>query len=463
MTPQEIYVTQLQKTLIAEVKRRDTVKGSIQYQADRCRWMVRWWDEKASKICQITRYNGEFFPCTAFVVNDGVPALDPKGRLIPDKTKCQGYKRAEKLLIAIGQRKDQANRGECKFNIEEFTKSSFAAVPEAYDLWINEAIRPSRKPATIKGYLSYGRTWVRPYFTKHPVPLHEVDLETLMSFMKHIHSKLKKKNKTGNVGKTTMNIMSALHSAMDYAYRCGKIQKIPPFPKFEDYELKKSPIEWLDRNDLDNVFEKLPESARPIFDWLKYHFRRPGEACALYKTDYDVIRQSFTIQRAISARQIVDSVKTNWKNPTVHVIPCKSVFVPTAERLINENTDSPFMFVNPRARKDGGRYTLESLRVIWYHACDDAEVKRIWPYKGLKHTACTHFIENGGTEIELQKVTGHKNMKSVNQYADITLARVRKVQADAEAREEFAERKRKEMKKNEANPKVINLFGRDPK
>lgn len=462
MTPQELYIKQLQKTLVRQVSERDTMKGFIQYQPDRCRWMVVWWDTNTSKKYFITRYMGELMPCTAFVATKGIPAMDEKGRLIPDKTKCQGYARAEKLLMLMRHRQNQADKGECKFNIEEFTNSSTFAVVDAYEVWLKEVILNNRKPATIKGYQSYLKIWIKPWFKLHPVPLHEVDLATLMSFLKHIKTELKQKNEAGNVGKSAVNIMSALHSAMEYAYRNGKLKKIPPFPKSEDYELQKPEIEWLSKEDLEKVFEKIPAEHRPIFDWIRFHFRRPGEACALHKTDYDVFRQAFSVKRAVSARKVVDSVKTNWKNPTIHYVPCKRNFVSTAEMLIKANSDSPYMFVNPRARKDQGRYTLESLRNVWYKACDDAGVERIWTYKGLKHTACTLFMEDGGTEIELQKLTGHKNMSSLTKYTDITLERIRKVQEDADRRAEEMDRKRKETKERlQDGDKVVFMDKKD--
>ena len=454
MTPQEICIKQLQKALVTQLD-RNPMKGFIQYQPDRCRWMVVWWDEKANKKRFITRDNGEFMPCTAFIIKDGVPSLDEKGRLIPDKQKCKGHERAERLLVRIQDRYAESQKGTCKFNIEEFMGKYCLSVPKLYDTWIKEAIEgSSHKPATVKAYKSYQRTWIIPWFKKHSIPAHEVDLSTTMALMKHIKKTLKKKNSPDmenkdseteieqekNFGKTALNIMSALHSSMDYAHRNGELMAIPPFPKLKDYGIKKQKVEWLERKDLHEIFKKIPFQHLPIFNWIRLHFRRPGEACALYKTDYDVIRRSFTVQRSISARKLVGSVKTNWVSPTVHYIPCKKAFIPIAERLINKDTDSPYMFVNPLARKDGKRYSLESLRIIWYNACDAAGVKRIWPYKGLKHTACTHFLEDGGTEIELQKLTGHVNMNSLKKYTDITLERVRKVQEDAEKREEAIKR-----------------------
>ena len=141
----------------------------------------------------------------------------------------------------------------------------------------------------------------------------------------------------------------------------------------------------------------------------------------LRKSDFDQINQAFYIRRTLSDRQEVKTTKTSQE----HYVPCRSVFLKTAKRLIHKNPESAYLFVNPRARKHDGRYTLESLRGIWYKASDAAGVERKWVYQSTKHTSCTHYIEDGGTVDELQMLTDHRRRDSVEVYADITLDRKR--------------------------------------
>ena len=472
------------------------MKGSIHYQKDRNRWRVVWYDIRARKNRHIYRYNGQYMPCTVFKMRGGQVLLDIKGRPSPDKDKCQGYEMARKLRALMQGRWEQFLRGEGSFRIEEFTKDGWTDTIEYYQKWITDVIEPGRKPATIKGYKSYARTWIEPFFTEHPVRLHEIELDTLTSFLKFIMTGLKKKTKSvdpktdiilkvhnenpelksprlkkviekehklsiseswirrvlarhkksittekkksSNVGKTAMNIMSSFHAMMDYAYRSKRIPAVPPFPKKEDYDLKGKDIDYLTPEDFEKVFDQIPDEHKPIFKFLQLHFRRPGEACALHKVDYDPINSYFKIHRAISDRKLVDSVKTNWKNPKIHRIDCDPSFAGIANRLLSKNSNSPFLFVNPRARKDGGRYTLESMRNVWYKACDDAGIRRIWQYKGLKHTACMEFIENGGTGDELMVMTDHAKRESVDQYMEITLRRKRLGREQARKRKDQA-------------------------
>jgi len=512
LTPQQIYIKQLEKAFANRAKGDDCMKGKIQYAADRCQWRVFWYDEIERKNRLISRYKGELMPCTAFQFHKGKPRLDSKNRLIPDKEKCQGYERAEKLLTLMRNRYEEAKAGLCKFSIEEFTEADYVDVANYYEEWINKAIEKFRKPATVKAYRSYHRTWIKPFFEKNNVRLHEIDLDVLTRLLEHILNGLEKPaKKTGdektrmilkihadnpnakspqiatiikdrygikisdrwirrtiaqneekskdsrpetsdrkNYGKTALNILSTLHTMMDYALRKGKIQKIPPFPKTEDYGIQAVEIKWLSRDEADAVFKNIPDEHLSIFLWLKYHFRRPGEACALQKVDYDPINEVFTIRRSISARVDVNSVKTNWQNPTIHITPCHPNYREWAKEACKKDPGSKYFFNNPRSRKKG-RYTLEALRNIWYKACDDAGVERIWTYNGVKHTACTQFMEDGGTPAELQLLTGHKNAASIRRYADVTANRIKQVQAAAQERTRMMVEKEEKMKKEMEN------------
>jgi len=193
-------------------------------------------------------------------------------------------------------------------------------------------------------------------------------------------------------------------------------------------------LDYFTDQEFQKVYGKIPDIHKPIFKWLHLHFRRTGEACALYKKDFDQINKIFYVHRALSNRVVVDSLKTNWKNPTMEMVDCDPEFEDTAKWLLTQNPDSPYMFVNPRARNKGKRYSLESLRNILYKACDEAEVRRVWTYRATKHTACMDFMENGGTEAELMILTGHKNIQSVKPYMEITMRRKRMAREAAKRR-----------------------------
>jgi integrase len=339
-------------------------------------------------------------------------------RMHPDRRRDHGYHLAEKLLAQM-----QADVERNCFRIEKYTGLRWTDVIEFYEEWL-ESQSEKCKPATMKAYRSYLKCWIGPFFSDHPVMLQDVQLDTLMALKRSL--KL--------TGKGKLNVMMAFHKMMRFAWRSKRIPELPPFPELAEYGIIPPEIKWLSRDDFWKVIDQIQDDEqRAPFLWLYYHFRREGEACALHKTDYDPVNDCFTIRRSVSARKLVDGHKTSATMKRALVIACAPEFTPVARRLLNQNPDSPFLFVNPRSRRqdEGGRHTLESLRNIWYPACDRAGVKRISPYRGTKHTGCTHFLQDGGSVDGLQILTQHARRESVLRYGEVTLQKQRDVRRSA--------------------------------
>lgn len=163
------------------------MKGSIFFQHDRLRWAVCWYH--TGRPYTITRYRGQLLPATHFKKQkNGEYFADKKGRIVPDKDRCVGYEMARKLLAMIQGRQEQHDRGECQFRIEEFTGKGWTDIIEFYREWLKVQIKGKRTPATVKGYESYLRCHFEPFFIKHPVRLHEIDLPILYKLMDSLKS-----------------------------------------------------------------------------------------------------------------------------------------------------------------------------------------------------------------------------------------------------------------------------------
>lgn len=180
-------------------------------------------------------------------------------------------------------------------------------------------------------------------------------------------------------------------------------------------------INWLPEDRQMKIIGAIPEVHRPIFLWLKYHVRRPSEACALKIEDYDLFNNVFIIRRTLSDRKLVESTKTN----AVHIIPCHSDFTEIAKNQLKKSGD--FFFQNPRARKEAKRYTVESLNNLWRAACKAVD-ENIDLYSGLKHSACCQYLNEKGLHFnELQTITDHANIESVKKYAKYEIDRKRQL------------------------------------
>jgi DNA-binding HxlR family transcriptional regulator len=126
-------------------------------------------------------------------------------------------------------------------------------------------------------------------------------------------------------GKGKKNVMYCLHTCLDHAWRSGRIPAMPAFPKEKDYQIVQSVIQWLPEERQRKVIEAIPIEHQPIFWWLKYHLRRPAEAMALRKEDFD--GGMFTVHRGFSAKVPLDRTKTG----EIHAVPMVSDFEPFIE------------------------------------------------------------------------------------------------------------------------------------
>lgn len=361
------------------------MKGSIYLRKDRGNWIVQWWHKEHKRKYYITRYRGELM-----------------------------YHRriAEKCLAAIQSDYEQYLQGLIAFRIEKYTGKGWTDVIEYFQEWMENVIEPKRKPATIKGYWSYFHNWIQPFFKANPVMLHEIQLDTLTKLM----------NSIALSPKGRYNIMNCMHSFLDYAWRARRIPEMPPFPKKEDYNLERPVIKWLPEERQMRIIDAIPEQDRPIFLFLKYHLRRPSEACVLKWFDYDEINKVFTIRRTLSARQEVERTKTG----AIHIIPCHTDFLPTLKAL-KCDPDNPYIFQNPLSRHKNKRYTDESLNRIWRKACRAAG-ESISLYSGLKHSSASQYInEKGLSYEELKLITDHANIESVKRYAKVEIDRRRQL------------------------------------
>ena len=201
------------------------MKGTTFKQKDRGRWAVSWYDEIYHKKCfTVTRYT----PTWDFLWSEEM---------------------AEKQLRLMQHDWELHHQGKGQFRIEKYLGRGWTNVPEFYKEWMVEVVEQKRKPATIKGYWSYFFNWIEPFFIQDPIMLHEINLAILTKFMNYI--KLEPKGK--------LNVMSAFHGMMDYAYRSEEIPKLPPFPKMEDYNIVEPIPEWIQRDLQMKIVGHIPE------------------------------------------------------------------------------------------------------------------------------------------------------------------------------------------------------------
>jgi len=355
------------------------MKGSIQQHSKYKYYYVAWSEQ--GKLYTISRYKG--FLCR----NGQIPGMT-------------GREMAERILFLMRADVDNGT-----FKIEKWTGGiKTDLIPYIWE-WYEEAVK-ALSPATAKDYLNSIKNHLIPWFEKNPYQIHEIQYDVLCKLLNDIK----------RTGKGKKNVMYCLRRCMVHAFKSNRIDTMPLFPEENKYNIVDPVIQWLPEERQINVIQAIPQEHQPIFWWLKYHLRRPSEAMALHRIDYDKQQDAFIIRRTFSAKKLVQYTKTH----KVHVIPCHCEFKKIMQKM-PIRMDSPYFFVNPHGKLKGKHYSHCTMRAIWIKACEKAG-EDIDMYSGLKHSSCSQYINEKGYSIdEVQMMTDHARRESVTKYATVQL------------------------------------------
>jgi len=354
----------------------ECMSGSVHKRSDTGAYYVQWYDEKTGRQVKVYRYRGE---------------------------KIFSKSTAAKLLA---QMQGDAERG--VFDLANYTGAQTDVIP-FLDEWI-AAVGPGLAPATLKGYKSYLKCHLKPFFKSNPVPLVEVRLDVLTKLLNAI---------AGKSGAFKLKVMYCMHAALDFAWRSGKIVAVPPFPKRNLYQIQEPEVKWMPSDRQQKILDAIPEEHKPIFYWLKYHLRRPGEAMALHREDYREVDDVFIVKRSISARKEIERTKSKQ----VHIAPCVDAFKPYLRQALRAPIISPFLFTNASSKLPGKRYSHTVLRDILKAACLAVGEGFIGLYQFTKHSGFTQLaVEEGYSDSELQVAGGHADIRSVKKYRALVMS-----------------------------------------
>lgn len=364
------------------------MKGTVCYRSDRNFWFVRWGNHK------ISHYKG-------FLCRDG------------EISGMKGQDMARRLLSVIQGDSDSCSRLGIPFSINKYLDAKVDTIPYLRE-WL-ENKKSMISPATYKDYHNSIENHLVPWLKDNPYRIHELKYDILVKLL----------NAINRTGKGRKNVMYCLRACLDYAAKSEHILAVPPFPENRLYGIGEKKRKGISSDRQERILNCIPDIHKPIFYWLKMHYRRPSEACALHKTDYDKGTDSFMIQRTFSNKILVEHTKTHKD----HHIPCNPKFKPIMDSM--PTSFGKFFFENSspfcKTKDDGRHYTVTGLEDIWNVACEKAGEK-ISLYPGTKHSACWQFLnEQGGTIDELQSLTDHARRDSVKVYSDMELERKRQL------------------------------------
>jgi len=370
------------------------MKGSIHLRSDvkMPYWYIAWYHAPEKKLYRIIKYLGE---------------NRPMHQTNPDMNRDLGYEKARKLLALM-----QGDVERNVFRIDKYIGQVYTDVIPYLNEWI-ETRKESLKPAGYASYKRIIRNHLTPFFEKHHIQLHEIRYDILVQLLNSI---------TGS-GKTKKIALDCLRSCLKFAWKSGRLESMPAFPEKKLFNIKQHAPEWLPTERFYNIVQHVPNEHKPFFMFLYLHLRRPGDAIALYKKDYDKSLDAFVIHRGISEGELIDSTKTG----AVHVVPCHSEFKPYLEQMLKQNPFSPFLFTCEESKKDGKRYTKKIYLRQW-HLARNAAGELIDSYRGTKSTRAGQMLNELGLSLtDIQTAGDWSSLESVKAYARASVARKKEI------------------------------------
>ena len=101
----------------------------------------------------------------------------------------------------------------------------------------------------------------------------------------------------------------------------------------------------------------------------------------------------------------------------------KDRYVPLPETVLEDLRD---YFIEYRPKEFlfegqfGGQYSVRSVQSIFKTAMKKAKIKKTIGIHGLRHSYATHLLEAGTDMVFIQKLLGHKDVKTTQIYAKVT-------------------------------------------
>ena len=77
----------------------------------------------------------------------------------------------------------------------------------------------------------------------------------------------------------------------------------------------------------------------------------------------------------------------------------------------------------------GGQYSVRSLQAVFKNAMQKANIKKTVGIHGLRHSYATHLLECGTDMVFIQKLLGHKDIKTTEIYAKVSNRQLGKVKS----------------------------------
>ena len=165
---------------------------------------------------------------------------------------------------------------------------------------------------------------------------------------------------------------------------------------------KKLPI-ILSRREVRKILDQIKNPKHYLMIALAYGAGlRVSEVVNLRVKDIDLNELTIHIKQA------------KGKKDRITVLPKK--LVDELRGLIKNKSVNDFIYASDR----GGKLTTRTAQKVFQNALRKAKIKKEASFHSLRHSFATHLLENGVDICYVQKLLGHKNIRTTQLYTKVT-------------------------------------------
>ncbi len=278
---------------------------------------------------------------------------------------------------------------------------------EAADRWLAEHSRPTKSPDSFHGDQRIVEKHLRPFFGE--TPLDRIRVEDVI--------RLRSKLCEGRAKATVNRILETLSPIFTYDMRLGYIDR-NPVTLAGKLPLDEVHVTYWSVEEADAFLSYCREKYARRKNWVYRLYLlalntglRWGELAALQWDRVDLNKNLIIVSRTVS--QKTGEIRETTKGRRIRHVGINSSLKPA---LVAQKYDSNGRLVVGFNDRPLNLYNFK--RDHFERDMKEAEVQRI-RWHDLRHTFASQFVMRGGSLYDLQKLLGHRDLRTTERYAHL--------------------------------------------
>jgi integrase len=327
----------------------------------------------------------------------------------PDGSGVQMFERAlaERLLVNVQGAIDLHNKGMFTFRPEFYKKQSPLSLKSYSETWLASV----EKKMTRKGYKIAMGHCIKKFGASFDI--RGFSLSNMKEFYNGLTYEKEVDGETIAVpmsDKSRYNVLTSLRTMLRFAFRDGKLDKLPAFPKLTNPKPKDP--EYLTFEEQQEILKHIPEGHRPFFEMgMEYGFRIEEVRGLMWDCVSDT---HITIKRSMPGYELIEDTKEG--DERVEEITPRAREALRRARLATGGKG--YVFQAPKKGR-GRPYSLSLMKRTWKEASDKAEEVlgfRVSVYHAFRHSYGSQLADMGLSIDVIQRCMGHKDRRSTERY-----------------------------------------------